>query len=279
VWKYAKTDLLSDISFLCEFLFHKYFLLAHIWFRKCKISRKFLRYYKNSPVFGENRRIFHNNPDSPIFPMSFPYPENVFANISAERCFFAINYQFIFPTSFCHNGFLSKKGEKIFSHLKVPGNKADFLGFLQKLVPHESLTLPFGPFRFWLRIRGDIHIRKTTRRYHRYGESPTPVSLSRGVDDSPHHWNTESATPRITDMESRLLNFLKENSLYRWYGESSTPRTSDTVSRRLPVSLSRRVADSAYHRYGESTTPRIVESGSRRLRVSMKRGVAIRKKN
>jgi hypothetical protein len=71
-------------------------------------------------------------------------------------------------------------------YLKGHGNEADFLGFLQKLVPQESLALPFKPFRFLLQIRGDIHIRKTTPRYHRYGESPTP---------------------RITDMESRLLNF------------------------------------------------------------------------
>ncbi len=35
--------------------------------------------------------------------------------------------------------------------------------FLQKLVPHESLTLPFGPFRFWLRIRGDIRIGNTAK--------------------------------------------------------------------------------------------------------------------
>ncbi len=105
------------------------------------------------------------------------------------------------------------------------------------------------------------------------------VALSRGVDDSPHHWYAESATPRITNTESGILNFLKENSLYRWYGESSTPRTSDTVSRRLPVLLSRRVADSAYHRYGESMTPCIVESGSRWLRGSVIRGVAIQRKN
>ncbi len=37
--------------------------------------------------------------------------------------------------------------------LKGHGNETDFLGFLQKLVPHRSLTLPFEPFRFWLRIR------------------------------------------------------------------------------------------------------------------------------
>ncbi len=131
--------------------------------------------------------------------------------------------------------------------LKGQGNETDFLGFLHKSVPHESLTLPFEPFRYWLRIREDIPIRKTT--------------------------------PHITDTESQLLIFLTEISLYRWYGESSTPRTSDTVSRRLPVSLSRRVTDSAYHRYGESTTPRIVESGSRRLRGSVIRGVAIQRKN
>jgi hypothetical protein len=30
--------------------------------------------------------------------------------------------------------------------LKGHGIEADFLGFLQELVPHESLTLPLGPF-------------------------------------------------------------------------------------------------------------------------------------
>ncbi len=44
--------------------------------------------------------------------------------------------------------------------LKGHGNEADFLGVLQKLGPHSFLTLPFEPFRFWLRIRGDIHNRK-----------------------------------------------------------------------------------------------------------------------
>jgi hypothetical protein len=47
-------------------------------------------------------------------------------------------------------------------HLKGHGNEADVLGFLQKLGPHRSLTLPFVPFRFWLRILGDIRNRKTT---------------------------------------------------------------------------------------------------------------------
>ncbi len=37
--------------------------------------------------------------------------------------------------------------------LKGHGNEAEFLGFLHKSVPHESLSLPFEPFRVWLRIR------------------------------------------------------------------------------------------------------------------------------
>ncbi len=45
--------------------------------------------------------------------------------------------------------------------LKGHGNEADFLGFLQKLVPHRSLTLPFELFHFWLRIRRDIRNQKT----------------------------------------------------------------------------------------------------------------------
>ncbi len=45
-----------------------------------------------------------------------------------------------------------------FQALKGHGNEMDFLGVLQKLVPRESLTLPFKPFRFWLQIRGDIRI-------------------------------------------------------------------------------------------------------------------------
>jgi hypothetical protein len=47
--------------------------------------------------------------------------------------------------------------------LKGHGNEADFLGFLHKLFWHRSLTLHFEPFRFWLRILGDIRNQKTTR--------------------------------------------------------------------------------------------------------------------
>jgi hypothetical protein len=69
--------------------------------------------------------------------------------------------------------------------LQGHGNEADFLGVLQKLIPHRSLTLPFQPFRFWLRICGDIYNRKTTPRL---GESAFEClkenSASRRVGDS-----------------------------------------------------------------------------------------------
>jgi hypothetical protein len=38
--------------------------------------------------------------------------------------------------------------EEMRKYLKGLGNEADFLGLLQKLVPHESLPLLFQPFRF-----------------------------------------------------------------------------------------------------------------------------------
>ncbi len=66
-----------------------------------------------------------------------------------------------------------------------------------------------------------------------------------GGDNSLHHWYPESATPRITDMESWLF-----------------------FKRKLSVSMIRRVVNSPHQWYGESATPRIVESESRLLRVS-----------
>jgi hypothetical protein len=98
------------------------------------------------------------------------------------------------------------------------------------------------------------------------GSRRLPVLLSRGVDDSPHHWYAESATLRIIDRKSRLLNFFKENSLYRWYGESSTPPHQwycESATPRIIESQRRRVDDSAYCWVGESTTPRIGDTGSR----------------
>ncbi len=158
--------------------------------------------------------------------------------------------------------------------LKGHGNEADFLGFLQKLVPHESLILPFGPFRFWLRIRGDIRVRNTTPRYHRYGESPTPcivesgsrrlpAALIGGVGDYPHHRYGESAIEFFKRKLSVSMIRRVVDSPHQWYGESPTPRIVELKSRRLGVSPIRRVDDSVYRCVGESTTPRIGDTGSR----------------
>ncbi len=106
------------------------------------------------------------------------------------------------------------------------------------------------------------------------GSRPLSVSVIRGVADSPYHWYAESATPRITNTESRLLNFLKRkhsvlmirrviDSPHQWYSESPTPHIVESESRWLRVSLIRRVDDSAYRGVVESTTPRIGDTGSR----------------
>jgi hypothetical protein len=55
--------------------------------------------------------------------------------------------------------------------LKGHSNEADFPRFLRKLVWHRYLTLPFKPFRFRLRIRGDTCILKSTPRLNESGES------------------------------------------------------------------------------------------------------------
>jgi hypothetical protein len=102
--------------------------------------------------------------------------------------------------------FTHVKKELSFNKLKGHGNEADFLGFLQKLGPHRSLTLPFEPFRFWLRIRGDIHNRQTTPRLTKSGSRLLSDSASRGVADSPTRRVGESTTHRLAESGSRLLN-------------------------------------------------------------------------
>ncbi len=90
--------------------------------------------------------------------------------------------------------------------LKGHGNEADFLGFLQELVPHRTLTLPFEPFRFWLRIHGNIRNRKMTPRLGESGSGRLSDSVSRGVGDSPTRQVGESMTRRLGKSGSRLLN-------------------------------------------------------------------------
>ncbi len=101
--------------------------------------------------------------------------------------------------------------------LKGHGNEADFLEFLQKLVPHRSLTLPYQPFRFWLRNRGDIRNRKTTSRLG------------------------DSASRRLSDSVSQGVGF--------WMCKR---KLWESESRRLPDSPSRGVANSTTQQVGES---------------------------
>ncbi len=112
-----------------------------------------------------------------------------------------------------------------------------------------------------------------TLRIHDTGSRWLPISLSRGVDDSPHHWYGESpfeffirklsvsVIRRVVDSPTQWYG----ESPTQWYGESPTPRMVELASCRLPKSLSRGVVDSAYRWVGESMTPRIGESGSRFL--------------
>ncbi len=85
--------------------------------------------------------------------------------------------------------------------VKGHGNEADFLGFWQKLVPHRSLTLPFEPFRFWLRIRGES------------GSRWLSDSASRRVDNSPTRQVGES-----------VFESVKENLASRGVGDFPTRR-------------------------------------------------------
>jgi hypothetical protein len=89
-----------------------------------------------------------------------------------------------------------------YTPLKGHGNDADFLGFLQKLVPHRSLTLLFEPFRFWLRIRGDIRNRKTTFQLAESGSRRLSDSVSRSAFECFKRKLSESESRRLLDSAS-----------------------------------------------------------------------------
>jgi len=82
--------------------------------------------------------------------------------------------------------------------------------------------LHFEPFRFWLRIRGDIRNRKTTPRLGKPG--------SRRLSDSPTRQVEESA-----------VACLKQNSAIRRVGDSQTRRVGKSLTPRLAM-VSRGVA-------------------------------------
>jgi hypothetical protein len=107
----------------------------------------------------------------------------------------------LFPLMLCLASFFGRSH----SALKGHGNEPDFPRFLHKSVRHRSHKLHFEPFQFWLRILGDIRIRKTTPRLNDTGSRRLSVSRVRGVGDSPTQRYGESTTLRITDTRSRRL--------------------------------------------------------------------------
>jgi hypothetical protein len=112
---------------------------------------------------------------------------------------------------FCHfRTGLSRRNEIFCSNLKGHGNEADFPRFLHKSVRHWSLTLHFGPFRFWLRTRGDICNRKNDS-----GKSERCLfsdSASRGVANFPTRRVADSPTRQVGES---AIECLKENSSLR----------------------------------------------------------------
>ncbi len=105
-----------------------------------------------------------------------------------------------------------------------------FWGFCRNCVLIcRSLTLPFEPFRFWLRIRGDIRNRKTTPRIGESGSRRLSDSASRGVADSLTRRVGESA-----------FECLKEK-----LGESESLRLPDSANRGVANSPTQQVRESS----------------------------------
>ncbi len=100
---------------------------------------------------------------------------------------------------------------------------------------------------------------KRTPCYHQYGESPTPRISDAGIRQLP-----ASLIIKVGDSPASPLRRVRYWILKINY---------DTESRRLPAPVIQWVADSLYHWVGKSSTPRITDSESRRLRISLSHGV------
>jgi hypothetical protein len=124
-------------------------------------------------LLSKNRTAFANNPGERniVYPyyvfytVSFPY----IYSVPNSTCTVHLDCTKYFIKNTCTHS-SSYTTFLFLPFLKGHGNEADFQRFLHKSVRHRSLTLHFEPFRFWLRICGDIRNRKTTPRV---GESPT----------------------------------------------------------------------------------------------------------
>ncbi len=174
--------------------------------------------------------------------------------------------------------------------------------FLHKSLWPSSLTLPFKPFRFWLRILWDIGIRKSAPRigestrlpgvsifFKPFNNSLVIVNYIPGLffaklalkrnglavksSENQHQINFSlNSDSRITNPQSRRL----PDSPYPWCRESYHGDGEFSLKKFnswLSVSVMRGVADSAYQWFGELATLRISDAGSWRLPVSLICGV------
>ncbi len=111
-------------------------------------------------------------------------------------------------------------------YLKGHGHEADLLGFLQKLVLHRSLTLPFEWFQFWLRIRGD-NCNWNDSPTRRVGKSATLWLVSQGVADSPTRRVGESGNRWLLSQRVCFWMF-KRKLASRRVGDSPTRRVGES---------------------------------------------------
>jgi hypothetical protein len=158
--------------------------------------------------------------------------------------------------------------------------------FLHKSLWPRSLTLPFEPFRFLLRILGDIHIRKSTPRM---GESSTRLPgvsiFVKPLNNSivivhyiPGLFFAKLVLQRhgsaVKSSENRhQINFFFELRLpYHRSAEPSTPRLeryAELSTLRIRDTRSQGLSDSPYHWCGESTTLWIIDTESFLLKNSI----------
>ena len=114
--------------------------------------------------------------------------------------------------------------------------------FLHKPVRHGSLTLPFEPFRFWLRILGDIRNQKMTPRIGESGSRQDCLELP------------FFQTFRLFNCDSKLHPwpiFCQICTFKAWFSHLKFWKSTQNYFLLL-VSTIRGVDDSPYHWYGES---------------------------
>ncbi len=148
-----------------------------------------------------------------------------------------------------------------------------FLGFCRNSFLMSPLHYLSGRSDFGFEFTEIFIFEKRLPAITNTGSRRLRISVIRGVANSPHHWYVESPTPRITDTRSWRLPASPIRKVGCWIFKKKTLCIDDTESGRLPAPVIRWVADSPYHWVGVSPTPRITDTDSRRLRISLSWGV------